>query len=1090
MAPIHSVHVVDFHLTKGAYISCSFPAIHSTSLSSFITEHAMPEGAHKRTEDFSLLILKPKTSEPDDCLYGISLSVSTLHPSVPRGALQKAVVIILNLPIVLQLKPLLRAMHSHVIQLALSDSPIYESELSLLSEVHSRLTTVLSSNSILLSLWDQRFLIHSPPAMASLHIPPAATLPLISSEEHLADSAIARLGLSWDVDPFPGVSLVRLVQLFRSGVMVIWRAMVSGSRVLFHAGSGEEVGECCLAAPYLILPLMYAVENITPYVSLAMSEPLAAPSFLCGVTNPILSERDCYDVTANIETGKVSSNTVKSSLRDKAFIKKLVYSLDKSELKGEEREVWLRNEFSTHNELFLARVTTEFGKNSFTHYLEKRECQLHGRVAMKSVHQLSTDVYSSHELVAIYRDLDASLTSSAVRSMIGEAGGVRTVLQGLTQSEPEIRQSALNILAKLCFDSAAEEEILAPGTFSLILACLDDWSPDVVESAAYFIRLLSCTQRGATELYSSSSSAAFDRLGGILMAQEYSEDTKLHSAMALQQVLQFFPDLGVPDSLRYCSDARYLKTQSDYFPVFLELIDSWQLELPLYNPSVPVHEFLIALRGKSSPSMSTAAARFCKSLEANRYLGIEFVMQDGFEKLLQLNGLLDPVLSQSLWRILIRASASKIGAMRILRLGLIPKAFEYLVGFEEPTISSIYTALFLEYATHNSLLVERIFAESKGFTRFVKFIKRTRLKHKNMIVMTLPILRAIQQTFTVFPEYRREISEACIPLVELLSDDLNNASEDELAFELVCLSVTVTVGLREESQLLETLAAHPVPYRDEQFLGSELDEAPGVLGGYLELHDDNHPEEKTVWVVLEDSVLYIWRNRNKRKLLDQIGLEYIVFKPNSEALEMHVLTIERSIVLKSEDWNFRKWCDAFRKSQESALESCSLIMTGWLSYRHDSGVSQIVWVVLDEDTLTVYESETCASALLQLAVSEISIEESEQGFVIVNDTNQKYCMNNSKEIGLWRNSISSAIENAHDTSSVSTEPEQPSDFISSLSSMFKKKKKDIEEFLGESVREPKSPNPEVMLRTLLRSKELRRVATAQSPRQFALPSVL
>ena len=334
--------------------------------SQFLAEECMPEGGHKVPEDWSYVILMdplripteanlgskssisgveiPKKSggkhTPARLVYGISFFRNVPDPTVPRGAIQKAVLVLLYRSFFLLLKPVLREAHSKLIQLQQRPESFDKSitVASILEQLFYGLEDSLSKNVPAFTIWEQKFILDIPIVLDRDPV-------LDVDEEKMSSEMISppktAIAKAWNLDPIPGVSVLNFIKLFKSETMLIWKAVLFRLRILFVGPSGDSVGSCCLVCPYLILPLEVPFLNIYPYVPLAYMSPLETSCYIAGATNPITKMRkDLFDVCGDVNSKEilVSNSSLKLSSKEKSFIRKILNEIDKGTV--ENLEEW------------------------------------------------------------------------------------------------------------------------------------------------------------------------------------------------------------------------------------------------------------------------------------------------------------------------------------------------------------------------------------------------------------------------------------------------------------------------------------------------------------------------------------------------------------------------------------------------------------------------------------------------------------------------------------------------------------------------------------------------------------------------------
>jgi hypothetical protein len=356
-------------------------------------------------------------------LFGISLFRNIPDATVKRGAIQKAVIVLLKKPCVVILKELLRELHKRLMSLGRPQEYAVMGQVALpvLKEFYQTVDSVFNPRGFTINLWGAEITVDNPE---------------LSLEEKVENTARESV-VAWNWDPFPGASLSELVLKFQQDVMLLWQGVLQRKRILFIGENATLAGGFCLASPYLILPLEYKYQHVAPYVPLAYMGPIHQDYYVAGVTNPIFKNQAAlYDIAANVITGEITVNNkcVRMSKRDLAFVKNLI-----GIVKDTSNEGWVRKQFQTHTEQFINYIseatTRDYSSSMFQRYEQQLEDQELGDAAMQTFSKIkslqsNTETANDIELVRLFGELDSNLGTPWVREMVSSKRRIFEFLTG------------------------------------------------------------------------------------------------------------------------------------------------------------------------------------------------------------------------------------------------------------------------------------------------------------------------------------------------------------------------------------------------------------------------------------------------------------------------------------------------------------------------------------------------------------------------------------------------------------------------------------------------------------------------------------
>ena len=318
---IHSVSMAEFHLTKGNSMAATYPADVVHRNQEELANLCFPEGAHLHTHDWVFIFLWD-----DGPLFGLAFYSRFEDASLTRGALQKSLLVLARKPYFHMFQKVLNfALQWHFAKFMMK-LPEGENQLVLKTIYDAFNSCAVGSDGLLrFSAFNSSF-------------------------------QFCFLPIHYDTY-FPGASLLDLVKLLRDKVLLLWKSLLLRQRILFSGAQSPAnlVGNCCIAAPLMILPLSGYSRSICPYVSITDISILSSPYYIAGMTNPLFeSKPNLWDTMISFTNKKpfTFSPNLRLSKRDEKFTKTLLSGID-SDGRGDD---WLRGQFKAYTRAFLERV--------------------------------------------------------------------------------------------------------------------------------------------------------------------------------------------------------------------------------------------------------------------------------------------------------------------------------------------------------------------------------------------------------------------------------------------------------------------------------------------------------------------------------------------------------------------------------------------------------------------------------------------------------------------------------------------------------------------------------------------------------------
>lgn len=397
-ALIHSVSMAEFHLTKGTNLAATYPPNVSFKNAEELANICFPEGAHLHHHDWVFIFLWDEGP-----LYGVAFYSRFEDTSITRGALQKSLLLLARKPYFhMFLKVLNFGLQWHFAKFMMN---LPEGDnlcvLKTVFDSFNNASSDASSDLVKFSAFNSSFQFS--------HIP-----------------------LRYDTF-FPGASLLDLVKLLKDKTLLLWKSLLMRHRILFSGAQSPAnlVGNCCLAAPQMILPLAGYSRTICPYVSITDIAILHSPSYICGMTNPLFESKPALWDTLISFTNKKAFTfppNLKLNGRDQKFTKLLLNGVENE---GRDDD-WLRAQFKAYTREFLQRVEEDNAGKEFATfkyqplYVTYREALRHRR---RNTLTLALSERPDPELLLQKRILNSDDLPADLKNAGKRAGGRRLGLK-------------------------------------------------------------------------------------------------------------------------------------------------------------------------------------------------------------------------------------------------------------------------------------------------------------------------------------------------------------------------------------------------------------------------------------------------------------------------------------------------------------------------------------------------------------------------------------------------------------------------------------------------------------------------------------
>lgn len=685
---LHSLSIAEFELKIGNTLSHRHPEFEIPGYDdTFLADCCLPDGAHLVEEDYTAIILEPKGG-PDTILYGLGFFANVRDSTVKRGAIQRALLIILRQPYFGPLIPLVR----HGIKKYIEEG----CNASILPELFNILNETLQN---------------STPGQPALHL-------TFKKEEFSMTFPLLK------EDRFDGVSLTELVQRFGSDTMILWYGALLGKRIVFCGSPAWAVCNCCLAVPLLTGPLTGFSGVIVPYISLPdIARILEKSTYICGVTNPIFETKtDWYDILGSFSTGVVSNDNIKPSSSDRQFMKAVLSGLQEN--KGES---WIRQQFHNYTKDFLRALEEDKLRHQWKKFLSNfKDNPLYIKYQAKLQPTEVTDQRSPTEFVLSLKknsgsevqektkllfELQKQLGDLNALEEVCDADGVAVIATFLSESSAQLRKYSISVLSLLANCLKGQIAMISGGLLPKLSSMLNDIHPNVANAACHCLLQISQLYIGVHALIKAGVN---DSLCQIICSDNGNLVLKTRATQTLEQIYQYFPNTPKPSDMSSFR-AQHKTTDRVYWNALHQLFDLWHEISPIppgFFDSVAV-QYLTNLKAMKRISdeinmedietreQATFNLHSSISKEPELLLGL---IHEGMVSLVVSNLKLVPFshrLARESFAILTIVADSTIGREKLISGGVISEALEGLRRANCP-LYLFYVSRFLEVSCQHS----------------------------------------------------------------------------------------------------------------------------------------------------------------------------------------------------------------------------------------------------------------------------------------------------------------------------------------------------------------------------------------------------
>ncbi|KAJ3427034.1 arf3-interacting protein [Anaeramoeba flamelloides] len=736
--PIFSISIAEFDIDIGNTLTKRFPDFKFEKYNyQSLANLVIPDGAHIHKSDHTYLVLDcagekgfPSETCEESYVFGIGIFVCIHDETVRRGAKQSSILLLSKLPYFPLYLPLLKTTLTKY---------MLNPNVSHIKTLYKALNENLQKGNQL-KLWGE-------------------TIPL----------NIPR----YEVDEFPGASLVELVKLFKMDTMLLWYAMLQRSRIFVIGQPAGKVSNCVISTPLLVQPLKGYTGFLVPYVALTDVHLIEKPSFIAGSTNPIFSMRpEWCDFVASFATGTVTQNKeekIKITGSDREHIKNVL-----SGVNDNKSESWVREQFTEYTEKFLQSWANGNPKSSHKKYLPnfiKTELfegyiqELSNRITqLKPEEKKSPKDFigmlsdENEELGALEKTktlytLHGNLVNLTAIEEACDVEGVKIMSKFLGEKSAQVRKYATGVISQLSLCVKGQLSVMSGSILEQIVALLDDKMSNVQNAACYCLMKISSLYIGADSLVERGVHLKFKEM------IEKSTDLKLKStaAQALVQIYNFLPNIEKVDIGGFTKEFESIDPK--YVSNLIKLFDLYERELPKrIEPSNEFKKHLTGLKSDNSENRVLATQYLLTDLVSKPQMIQELILTDSLDIIFE-NEKLNPPdhkLSQLCVDVLVIAVDTFAGREEIIKNRFINRALTQLRTTNDP-LYIFYILRFLEVASQHKNTAE-IIVQNDG----LKIAVQTVLKHISRPMfntLTLPGLGIIKYLYLSLPEKKSEFFE-------------------------------------------------------------------------------------------------------------------------------------------------------------------------------------------------------------------------------------------------------------------------------------------------------------------------------------------
>jgi len=760
---LHSVSFAEFDIDVGNTLTHRYPQF---TLAEYDDEYlgncCLPDGGHIHREDRTFLVLqvrqktkvtkkskknKQKKKEDGDeestekeqlrTLYGVAYFVSRTDSTVKRGALQKSILVLSYHPYFdLYYLPAKATLERYL------DDKTGKDGKNLLKNFYESVQAMEKTQNFQLNLYGEQYPIN---------------IPVLEE------------------DQFEGASLVELINHFGVDTIIIWYCMLLQKRILFVGQPAREVGNCCLAAPLLVRPLIGWTRIITPYVALTDISPVMRQTYICGSTNLLFETKtDWWDALGSFSSGHVLNTCgIRPSRTDIPFMKNIISGINDN--RGEE---WVRTQFYSYTTLFLINLDDDKLQKDHRKYFAnfkdsniylnyKTQTIMHVQSAESQQGPTATfqqlkesmenpDLASKAQQTKMLYALSTNLKDLTHIEEVCNLDGVTVIGAVLNENNSQMRKYAVQVLAQLALSLSGQIAMMSDQVLTRVIELLKDPMPNVANAAIYCLLKISTLYIGVQTLVSHGVTALLTEL---LCDPESILMMKTRCAATLLQIYRFSPNTPKPPGLKKYLHSQLKSPDKDYKLTILQLLDQWGEELPQIPLSRKIKDQMQALLARnededSTPNFETrvtASTFLLSDLVKSPEIRLELVEAGGVEAILENAKLNDPSnrLPRYSFALLSMVADSNFGRKKILRYRIIELAIQLLSSensSNQPLFLFTVSRLLEVCAQHKD--TGAFFLECNGVSTVISFLESChQSKQALLAIPALGTLRYLMISF-------------------------------------------------------------------------------------------------------------------------------------------------------------------------------------------------------------------------------------------------------------------------------------------------------------------------------------------------------
>lgn len=734
---IFSVSIAEFDITTGNTLSVKHPDFKLKYDDEYLANTCLPDGAHIHKEDWVYLTLE---FEDDDgkpfFLYGLGFFRNVRDPSVPRGAIQKSMLILSYQPYFSIFLPLCRAALTRYMD---------TNDKNVLKQLYTALNTNVNKQ-MQINLWGEDFPLN---------------IPVVKE------------------DQYAGISLVELVKIFKEQTMILWYSMLLQYRVLFVGQPAHSVCNACLACPLLVAPLVGFTKLMTPYVSLTHTDPMDKPTYVCGTTNQIFEAKtQIYDVMGSFNTANVLTQMpVRVSGSDLSHIRSVITGI--ADNKGEQ---WVREQFRLYTVKFLKNLennrlsgqhrkllSTFRDSQYYVRYAQEKRAAMSNQGEQKGAIDFLKTLQDQEEIGVLektktFYELHKHLENITSIEEVCDAGGVPVVATSLGESSAQVRKYSAQVLSQLALSVKGQIAILSSPVLDRILEMLRDPMPNVANAAAYCLQKISTLFIGVDALCKRGITQV---LSDVICSTSENLVLKKSAAATLLQIYRWKPETPPLDASLF---QEQLKSPDRVYTItIVQLLDSWSCAVPKIPISQSVSQVLTSLGDTDVSTRSQATSFLLSNLVSQPELVLEFVEGGGIELVVYNESVKgsDHKLSRLSFSVLALVADFHVGRAKLISLRVIERAVQQL-GAADFALYLFAVARFLEVICQHSETSEHFYALG-GAQVLVDFVAKYHDQHL-VNTICLPALGALRYMAITLGDKKPALTEPFSTLANILVD--------------------------------------------------------------------------------------------------------------------------------------------------------------------------------------------------------------------------------------------------------------------------------------------------------------------------------